>query len=946
MSARPRGGPGSLFLLDANNLLFRAYHGLPPLTAPDGTPVNAVHGYVRLVQAVRRAFSPQFIAAVFDAPGPGFRNRDYPAYKANRPPPPDDLIPQFDLVRGATRALGVPLVEVPDYEADDLIASYAIAGHDAGLEVIIVSSDKDLMQLVATPADAAHPPIRLWDSMKERLIGPDEVLEKWGVRPDKLGDLLALTGDSVDNVPGVPGIGPKTAAALLDEYGTLEGVLAAAPALKQKARREKLMAHADDARLSRRLVELVRDAPLPLTIDALADRGPDGDEVQRFFAPLGFKSVLAGLTAAGRDVPAAVSGSKAKIVLVDATASSLEPADDASRAALDAVPAVEVQVSLAGDEATLAAWVAAATATRRPSAWGFELDGSDPMRATMTSITVYVPGVGAMHIPTHVADLADVSRPMAWDDAMSSLRAWLEDAGAPKTIYDAKTAEVALAERGVTLAGVVIDPMLVSYTLDPARSSHELDVLARELLGQDLPSLAAPTAARGRGKKAAPAAGPSVAEVAGVAGPRVGRLHALGEHCGALVARASEPIRALYRDMELPLSHVLANMERRGVLLDVDAFRAQAESIARELATLRARIEDDAGHPINPESPLQLQKLLFEERGLPAGKKTKTGYSVDAATLEELSMLDPIVSVILEHRSLTKLKGTYLDSFPGLVHPRTRRLHTSYKQAVAQTGRLSSVDPNLQNIPIRTTAGMRIREGFIAPRGRVLVTLDYSQIELRILAHLSGDPAFCAAFREGDDVHRRTAAEVFECPREAVTSEQRRVAKAVNFGVIYGQTAFGLSRQLGVPQGRAAKYIKSYFEKIPGVAAYLEELVQRASRQGFAETLLGRRRRIPELAAKGAARGYGERIARNTPIQGSAADILKIAMVRVEAQLLDIPWAQMILTVHDELIFECDEARVDDLVAIVQPVMEHAVELTVPLEIDAGVGRTWAEAKR
>ncbi len=930
MSERPKGGPGSVFLIDANNFMFRAYHGLPMLNAPDGTPVNAVHGYANMVRALRRDYAPEYLLAVFDARGDeSFRRKMYPEYKAHRPPPPEDLQPQIPLVREATTALGIPMAEVRGVEADDVIGTYAQVAA-AGLEVVIVSSDKDLMQLVG---DVDGGRIRLFDTMKNRLVGPPEVEKKFGVGPAKLTDLLALTGDSVDNVPGVPGIGPKTAATLLTEYGDLEGILAAAPQIKQKKRRERLIEHADDARLSRRLIELKLDVELPMPLEQLKDPGADQATMEAFFAPLGFKALLSGGVtggAAGRGRTRAGQSSQglaaADGVQIDIgahrtlMATDREALEDLLRQLREAGRLV-FDVLMTGDDSMRAAPV------------GFALAGAPGVE----------PAVAPVYVPVGHRGLTDApGSQLELEVALDLLRPLLEDPSLPKWAQGHKDLDVILTRHGVRLAGVDLDPMLASYTLDPARSGHELEALAKDLLDHKLTPLERVV---GKGKKRVPMDQVGIEQAAPYACERVQTVAHLGAHLASLVDKGEPAVQRLVHEVEMPLASVLAHLELRGILLDAEVFAAQAEALGSELAAIMKELEHEAGYAFNPDSPLQLQKLLFEERGLPPGKKTKTGYSTDASVLEELSMLDPICGVILEYRSISKLKGTYVDSLPQLVNPETGRLHTHFRQAVAQTGRLSSREPNLQNIPIRTERGKKIRDGFVAPEGQVLVTLDYSQIELRVLAHLSKDPALVNAFREGADVHRRTAAEVFGIGADDVSSEQRSIAKAVNFGVIYGQQAFGLARTLGIPRGRAAKYIKSYFERIPGVDAYMSQLIETARRQGHAETILGRRRRIPELSRRGAARAYGERIARNTPIQGSAADILKVAMVEVERVLADVDWARMLLTVHDELIFECVEDRVDELVGIVRPAMEGAVELDVPLVVDAGWGRSWGQAK-
>ena len=924
--AKPTGGPGSVFLIDGSNFMFRAFHGLPSLTSPTGVPVNALHGFVRMISALRKEFAPEVLAVVFDHGGPTFRSALFPGYKAQRPPPPEDLVPQIPLVRQATVALGLPSIELAGVEADDIIATYAVQAQAAGHRVIIVSSDKDLMQLIDV-GDDARPAVLCYDTMKGKVIGPEAVVEKFGVPPRQLGDLLALTGDSSDNIPGVPGIGPKTAAQLLAEFGDLERLLAGTAAIKQVKRREVLEANAANARLSRQLVELVRDVPGLPPLAALVDKGADIATMEAFFGPLGFKSV------AGRARAAAAAAGKGPEGPLE-----LQPGAPLT---LDRTAFLMFR---AAEEAALVAWIAAVQAQASELALQITVDVADATQARLVGVAIAPHGPEApppAYVPVgHTGD-ALLSGQLPFARALELLRPLF--AGAlPIWAHAAKFQAIVLRREGVEIAGLSGDPKLCSYTLDPARTSHTLAELAKDLFAY---TVMTPEAVLGKGKKAVRFDGAELGVAGAYACERAVLTGLIGRHLRAQLDASGPAIRALFDGLEMPLSRVLEKIEERGIRIDTAVLAAQGKVLGAEIDKLRADVEAEAGHPLNIDSPLQLQKFLFEERGLEATRKTKTGYSTDAAALEELAQLDPIVGPILEYRTLTKLKGTYIDTLPAAVNPRTGRLHTSFRQAVAQTGRLSSKDPNLQNIPIRSEVGRRIREAFVADPGRVLVALDYSQIELRILAHLSGDKNFLSAFREGVDVHRRTAAEVFAVPEAEVTAEQRRIAKAVNFGVIYGQTAFGLSRSLGIPRGKAGSYIKAYLEKIPGITRYLDELVDIADARGFAETIFGRRRRIPELARKGASRSYGERIARNTPIQGSAADIMKRAMIAVEAAMTAVPWAQMLLTVHDELIFECEEARADELIALARPLMERAAELSVPLHVDAGRGKSWAACK-
>lgn len=934
--ARPLGGAGSLFIFDGYNFVFRAFHAIPMLNAPDGRPTNAVQGFARMVQAARRDFLPERIVAIFDAGGDGGRKAAFADYKGQRPPPPDDLIPQFSMVREATDALGIPRVEHPEFEADDLIAAYTMAARANGINVTIISSDKDLMQLV-TLGGEGEPATLLYDTMKDRVIGPDEVEAKFGVRPDRLGDLLALTGDSSDNIPGVPGIGPKTAATLLTEYGDLEGVLAAAPDIKQKKRRERLIEHADDARLSRELVELRRNVELPKPLSDLVDPGADEETLLAYFEPLGFKQLLREVGATSRTAKSAAAadeGDPGALELVKVAGFEAQPGAYRVLGAGDEAE-LDALVSVLKD-APLIAFVLVTQAHERG-----ETEGTQT--ATPAGVALAAAGVAPVYLPFghQQADLIE-ARQFAPATVLEKIGPLLADPERPKAIHAHKVVAHALDNSGIELRGVTFDPLLTSYTLDPARSSHELEALASDVLGHTLIDTQKVV---GKGKKAKPLTELSPAAVGPWACERAEATLGLADALTPQIEGATDAAGKLLREIEMPLAAVLGRIERRGIMLDSAVLAQQSEELGKTVTQIQEKLAEEAGYAINLDSPLQLQKLLFEDWELPPTRKIKTGYSTDATALEQLALYDRRVKLILEYRSVSKLKNTYLDALPRLVRGDSGRLHTSFHQAVAATGRLSSQDPNLQNIPIRTAEGRRIRDAFVAPPGRALVAIDYSQIELRVLAHLSGDPNLMSAFIEGVDVHRRTAAEVFEVPETEVDDEQRRIAKAVNFGVVYGQTAHGLAQQLGIPRGKAGSYIRAYFEKIPGVDRYMRELIDEAKRRGFAETILGRRRRIPELGRKGPARAHGERIARNTPIQGSAADILKVAMIAVDAALEPLDWASMLLTVHDELIFECETPRVDELIDLCRPLMESAAELTVPLRVEAGSGPTWGACK-
>ncbi|MCA9672779.1 MAG: DNA polymerase I [Myxococcales bacterium] len=885
--------PPKLFLIDTPGFIFRAYHALPPLTSKDGLPTGAVLGFANMLVKLINDHAPTHVAAVFESGRSTYRSETYSEYKANRPPAPDELQIQFPMVREVIEGFRIPVLAAEGYEADDVIATLARRAADIGFDVTIVSSDKDLMQLVDRR-------VRLLDTMKGRVYDADAVREKFGVPPELLGDWLALVGDSSDNIPGVPGVGAKTATKLLLDHGDLEGVLRDGPAANAgKKLGEKLVEHAESARLSRRLVQLMLDAPVVEHIDDLALEKPDRDALFRLFSKLGF-SRLAPLYRPRAEV----DRSRYRLVL--------------ERAELDEV---------------IAAMRAAGVMT-------FDLESTslDPMRADIVGVALSWGENEAAYVPVGHRYLG-VPRQLSRDEVLEALAPLFADETLPKVAQNNKYDRVLLERAGVRVEGVALDPMLMSYVVDAARPSHGLDELAAAYLGHKMLSYR---------------------EVAGriddfdfVEVERATEYAAEDADIALRVARKLEPelardgeLERLYRELELPLSRVLAAMEQRGCGLDREALSGLGDEVDREMLVLLEGIREQAGWDINPGSPKQLQKLLFEQLGLSAGRRTKTGFSVDAEVLAELSLEHPVAADIDKWRTLAKLKGTYIDALPALLHRETGRVHTSYNQAVAVTGRLSSSDPNLQNIPVRSALGRRIRAAFVPPPGRLLLSADYSQVELRVLAHLSRDAVLVDAFTKGQDVHRRTAAEVFEVDPETVSDEQRRVAKAVNFGVIYGQGELGLSRALDIPRKKAGEYIQSYFARYSGVAAFMERTIAEARERGEVRTLLGRRRPLPDIRTRRRGpRAAAERIARNTPIQGTAADLMKLAMIRVEPALaaagIDAP---MILTVHDELLFEVSPDDAERAGEIVRHVMSSALELCVPLKVDVGVGKNWAEA--
>jgi DNA polymerase-1 len=918
----------SLYVLDALNFLFRAFHALPPLKTTKGEQTGAIYGLCQMLLKIEREERPTHLTCVFDAPGDNFRNQIYPAYKAHRPPMPPELVPQVALVRTVVEAFGLTTLEVPGYEADDVIAALAKRGAAAGMSVVICSSDKDLLQL-------CNADVTILDTMKNRRLGPPEVREKFGVGPEQVGDVLALMGDSVDNVPGVPGIGPKTAAELINKYGSLDALLDHAGEVKGK-RGEALVASRELVRTSRELVRLRDDVPLPKTLAELHRIEPDRDRLRELFRELEFSRLVDQLSPSG--------------------AAAIAPHAEEPPVAPEALPVPETLAPAAPppdarvvvDRAALAALAASIEAAGAVAVAAL-YDGPSAVRSDLVGLAFAVPRPGdapdRVYVPIcHRYLGAPACVPEA--DVLAVLGPLLASPRLPKHVHDSKTLDVLLRRRGYVLAGVAADPMIASYLLDASRARHDLDVVA---LVEGAGGLDVPTRASwiGTGRNLRTGVDIPVEEVGRRLAAEAAAVLALAP--GQIAKLAASRLEGLYRELELPLAGVLARIEGRGVQLDTDKLRVIGAEVATSLAALEKEIHVLAGGPFNISSNKQLGEVLFGKLGLPVIRKTKTGASTDADTLEELAALHPVPAKIVEYRGLSKLKGTYIDALPALVNPRTGRLHTSFNQAVAATGRLSSSDPNLQNIPIRTEIGRRIREAFVARPGYVIVSADYSQIELRVLAHLSDDPAFLDAFRSGQDIHQRTAAEVFGVPAASVTAEHRRIAKAINFGLVFGQGEFGLAQVLRIPRAQARAYIASYFNRYAGVRAYMDDAIVQARETGESSTLLGRRRPLPDIRSTRAQdRAYAERIARNNPVQGTAADLLKLAMLRVdagiEAGVAGAAGAELLLTVHDELVFEVPEAAVPAFGAWVKHQMESVYALKVPLTVDVGAGPTWSSA--
>jgi DNA polymerase-1 len=907
---------GTLFVVDALNYLFRAFHALPPLTTKAGQPTGAVYGFCQMLLRIEREHQPSHTCIVFDAPGPTFRDQLYPAYKANRPPTPPELIAQIDLAHQAADAFGHAVLSIGGVEADDVIATLVRMARAEALAVVIGSSDKDLMQLCSDE-------VKLLDAVRNRLLGPAEVQEKWLVTPDRLGDVLALMGDAVDNVPGVPGIGPKTAADLINFYGSLDDVLANAEKIKGK----KGQAIAEARRLlvtSRALVRLRDDVGLPKTLADLRRLPPSTEKLRELFTRLEFGRLLTQFSPGG---PPATAETDRGAATPESASESTGPSS------------AEPTPKLIADQTSLAEMVAAIEQAGDVAISPL-LDGDSPLRAGLRAIA-FATRDGARSFVRVKQGLLDAKAGLSEADAIAALGSVFAAEGIAKRVHNGKALDVFLRVRGRTLAGVKSDTMLAGYLLESSRSDYELARLAAETLGKPLVArsawLGSDRATRGLPDSpledgAARHLGAEAAAILDLAQSQELRLAATNQ-------------QTLYREVELPLAPVLATMECWGIRLDCDHLRSLGSEVNASAKALETEIHGLAGGEFNIASPKQLAQILFGKLGLPVVKKTKTGASTDADVLEELAALHPMPAKILEYRTLTKLKGTYIDALPALVNPRTHRLHTTFQQAVAATGRLSSSDPNLQNIPIRSDIGRKIRHAFIADPGYQIVSADYSQIELRVLAHFCEDPAFLDAFRAGADIHRRTAAEVFGVAEGTVSDEQRRIAKAINFGLVFGQTDFGLARVLRVPRVQAHEYIQSYFARYAKVRGYMDAVIAEARRTEVVSTLLGRTRALPEIGAKRPQdRAYAERIARNTPIQGSAADILKLAMLRVARGLSGFPQVRLLLTVHDELVFEVPAADVETFCPWVKAEMEAAYTLRVPLVVEVHQGASWGDA--
>ena len=925
-----------VFLIDGSGFIFRAYHALPPMTRPDGTPVGAVYGFTAMLLKLVEDTDADHIAVVFDRARKTFRSDIYPQYKAHRPPAPDDLIPQFELVRDATRAMGLKAVDMEGYEADDLIATYARQAREQGADVTIVSSDKDLMQLVGDG-------VVMFDAMKNRKIGPDEVLEKFGVGPDRVIDVQALAGDSADNVPGVEGIGVKTAAQLINEYGDLEGVLANAQNIKQPKRRERLMEQADNARVSKELVTLRLDVPVEVPLDDFDVVKPDVGTLLTFLREMNFKSLVSKVEARG--VSIGDNGKAGNVRAGFGQAGTPVPAAQ--------MPTVKAEFELVQTESALKPWIAAAM-DAGVVAVDTETTSLNAMSAELVGVSLCVTPGRACYIPlTHKGSEAqgdllggdggsEAPEQIPLARALELLKPMLEDPGILKVGQNIKYDLLVLSRYDLKVAPVD-DTMVLSYVLENGLHGHGMDELARLHLGQETIKF---KNVAGTGKAQVTFDHVELDKALDYAAEDADVTLKLFKMLKPRVA--AEHMATVYETLERALIPVLVKMERQGIKVDATELKRLSDDFAKRLGDLEVEIHQLAGEAFNIGSPKQLGEILFDKMGIEGGKKGKTGaYATGAEILDGLAADGhELPARVLDWRQLAKLKSTYTDALIGQINAGTGRVHTSYSMAATSTGRLASSDPNLQNIPIRTEEGRKIRKAFIAEPGHKLLSADYSQIELRLLAHVADIPQLRDAFHADLDIHAMTASEVFGVPIEGMDPMVRRRAKAINFGIIYGISAFGLARQLDISRGEASDYIKAYFERFPGIRTYMDDTKAFAAEHGFVTTLFGRKCHMSGINDKNPMkRGFSERAAINAPIQGGSADIIKRAMVRLGGALDDAGLsARMLLQVHDELIFEVAEAELEATRALVKEVMESAATLDVPLVVDTGIGDNWDEA--
>ncbi|HAS8546931.1 TPA: DNA polymerase I [Vibrio vulnificus] len=922
-----------LILIDGSSYLYRAFHAYPGTMSNGDIPTNAVYGVVNMLRSMMRQFASDRIAVVFDAKGKTFRDDMYPEYKANRPPMPDDLRCQIEPLHQVIKAMGLPLIAIEGVEADDVIGTLAYQASQQGMPVLISTGDKDMAQLVDDN-------ITLINTMTNVVMDREGVIEKFGIPPELIIDYLALMGDKVDNIPGVPGVGDKTATALLQGIGGLSQLydhlddIAALSFRGSKTMAKKLVDNKDNALLSYQLATIKLDVALQETPESLLKTEPNKDELIKLYGQLAFKSWLNELLDGGTGV---VEADEKAQTSVRSGASPVESEINNAAANID-----RSQYQTIFDQATFDIWLDKLKASEL-FAFDTETDSLDYMVANLVGLSFAVAEGEAAYVPV-AHDYLDAPEQLDRDWVLAQLKPLLEDDMKAKVGQNLKYDASVLARYGIEMKGIKHDTMLASYVYNSVGGKHDMDSLALRFLQHSCISF---EQLAGKGKNQLTFNQIDLNEAAVYAAEDADVTLRLHNRLFANIEQ-DEKLNAIYQEIEVPLVPVLSRMERTGVLIDDMKLSAQSQEIAVRLGELEQKAYEIAGQPFNMNSPKQLQTILFEQMGLPVIKKTPSGTpSTAEEVLQELALDYPLPSVIMEYRGLAKLKSTYTDKLPKMINPHTGRVHTSYHQAVTATGRLSSTDPNLQNIPIRNEEGRRIRQAFVAPHGYKILAVDYSQIELRIMAHLSGDQALLDAFQQGKDIHAATAAEIMGVSIEQVSSEQRRRAKAVNFGLIYGMSAFGLAKQLGIPRGEAQAYMDKYFERYPGVMQYMEDTRSNAAQHGYVETIFGRRLHLPEITSRNVMRRKAaERAAINAPMQGTAADIIKKAMLLVDQWIQEEGngRVKLLMQVHDELVFEVEESCLTEIESKVQQLMESAAQLNVPLVAEAGHGDNWDQA--
>ena len=884
----------TLFLIDGSNYVYRAYYAIRELSNSKGFPTNAIYGFTTMLLKLLRDWKPEYIAVVFDLKGPTFRHEAFDAYKATRRPTPDDLILQIPYIKDIIRGFSIPVLERQGLEADDIIGTLAIKYADRNIKTVIVSGDKDMMQLISDN-------IMMIDTMKDKTYDVEAVKERFGVVPEKVIEILGLTGDQSDNIPGVPGIGPKTAQRLIEEFGSVEGVLQNIDKVRNPKTRESLRSFADQARMSHSLAKIKTDADFDIDLESARYSGPDNEVLQPLFKEFEFSSLLQELKIKDESI----KGQYGLILTEAELAALIERLGNVKEFAFDIVASMDV-----------------------------------PMLADIVGISICMSPAEAFYIPLSHAYMG-VPQQLRSRDVLKDLTPFLSSERIKKHGHDMKNAVIILARGGADLQGLGCDTMVAPYILNPAKHNFELADVVRDHLGRQITH---PKDLIGSGAKAVPFSVIPVEKVRDYACRRADAILGLAATLHEKIVE--DGFKDLYYEVEMPLISVLAVMEKKGVLVDTKLLTAMSREIEQLMSLTEEKIYQLAGEKFNISSPKQLQVVLFEKLGLPKGRKTKEGHSTDIEVLTNLARSHELPAEILSYRTMAKLRSTYIDALPSLINQDTGRIHTSYNQTVTATGRLSSSNPNLQNIPIRTPEGKRIRQAFIAPDGWEIVSADYSQIELRILAHLSDDKVLIDAFMDDVDIHTATAANIFGVFPEIVTVEMRRQAKVINFGILYGMSAFGLSKELNVPQKTAQAYIDEYFNKYPEVRAFLDTIIANARKDGFVTTLLNRRRYLTEINSSNApVRQFAERMAINTPIQGTAADLIKVAMINIsnliaKKRLL----ASMIMQVHDELVFEVHSNEKEEVIALVKKEMEEVIKLKVPLKVDISSGRNWDES--